>query len=157
MDPMGPSRKPNSLGDHLQHPLHPAKVVEAVWDRLGGVLRLAALVADLVVDQVTSVSSGLSGQPIPMNWTVRNAANNLTFVKGWRDLVILSRDADPATTMDNQSLGSFAHSGELDFDESYTATHAVNLPDDASGSYTVFVCTDSINQVFEGATGNDNN
>jgi len=114
--------------------------------------------ADLEFTFVNVEPHGISGQPIIMGWTVRNAANARTLTPNWVDVVTMSRDQDLGTTADNITLAVIPHSGALDFDQAYgvnlsPTTMKVFLPDDANGRYYVFVTTDALNQVYEGDPG----
>ncbi len=114
--------------------------------------------ADLEFTFINVEPHGISGQPIIMGWTIRNAANAKTLTPNWVDVVTMSRDQDLGTTADNITLAVIPHSGALDFDQAYgvnlsPTTTKVFLPDDANGRYYVFVTTDALNQVYEGDPG----
>ncbi len=114
------------------------------------------LPADLVIDNVSVPAAAVSGQPISVSWSVRNAVNIPTLVSAWTDKVVLSNDDDLTTQADNVELGTISHSGVLDFDQTYVASLTANLPNDATGPYYLFVTTDASDLVFEG-DGESNN
>ncbi|MEM6313872.1 MAG: hypothetical protein AAF743_07280, partial [Planctomycetota bacterium] len=109
---------------------------------------LAAPFALLTVETVTPPDGGFSGQAFPVSWTVRNNGTARTSAEGWRDNVFLSRDAflDPATAI---SLGSVDRTAGLDAGASYTATLEAQIPTFLSGTFFVFVVTDTANAVFQ--------
>jgi len=106
--------------------------------------------ADLVVDEVTVEGPYLSGQPVQVSWTVRNAANATTNSGRWSDILVLSRDDRLDTTQDNIRTIPLSHEGALDFNQTYNGSASLPLPSDADGSYHLLLCTDTANQVYEG-------
>ena len=114
--------------------------------------------ADLVIDLFEPPTTGISGESATITWRVRNDIGQRTLSDVWQDVVILSEDDSLATTENNWSLGSLRHNGVLDGNGFYDAQLNVTLPEDANGTYYVFLHTDASNQVYEGgAEWEDNN
>ena len=108
--------------------------------------------ADLAPDVETDAVA-FPGLPLQVTWTVVNTGLAATATGAWYDDLVLSADADLATTADNRLLGRFKHAGDLgtdvDANDRYTRTESVPVPADALGAYYVFVVTDSLDAVFE--------
>ncbi len=92
----------------------------------------------------------LSGQPLPLDWTVTNTGNGPTRPSetSWTDRIYLSSNGvfDPTN---NVFLGGFTHNGGLAPGASYTQSQAVTLPVGISGPYTLFLVVDALNQVYQ--------
>ena len=112
---------------------------------------------DLQVTSVNAPLSGTSSQPVSISWTVANEGYGATVADIWTDAVYLSSDQTLVTSGPGADLllGTFIHSGNLAPLDSYTHTESVTLPVGLTGSYYVFVLTDSENAVFEYASGYD--
>src|SRR5581483_2603392 len=110
--------------------------------------------ADLTVDAVTVPATGNTGQPISVSWRVTNNGTATTQVASWSDQVFLSSDA---VFGGDVLLGTFTHTGALDAGGSYGQVQNVTLPVNlAAGTYTLFVLTDSSNQLNEPGAENNN-
>jgi hypothetical protein len=95
--------------------------------------------------------SASSGQPITAQWTVCNYGPGSTLVNSWMDAVYLSRDNVLGSDIE---LGRFGHNGSLQTSACYSQSGSVIIPNGISGPYTVFVITDSNNNISE---QNENN
>ncbi|MCX6271653.1 MAG: hypothetical protein NTU44_10610 [Bacteroidetes bacterium] len=109
---------------------------------------------DLVVTNITIPDSINSGDYMEVSWTVENQGLNKA-KKPWTDKVYLSSQA---VFSHNQSIStaSLSHNLDLQSGSSYTASLLLQIPDDASGPFYVFVLTDANTDVFE-ADQEDNN
>ncbi|MEM9825059.1 MAG: CARDB domain-containing protein [Planctomycetota bacterium] len=108
---------------------------------------------DLVPVAVEGPTTILSGQPIPITWTVRNdgARTNANF---WFDDIYLSTDT--SISSDDVRLGIIQRSNALGSGESYTVTRNLTLPTDLTGDFHILLRTDSSNRVVEEAGDNNN-
>ena len=92
----------------------------------------------------------LSGQPLPLDWTVTNTGNGPTRRLRDRldrpDLLSANGVFDPST---NALLGGFTHNGALVPGASYTQSQSVTLPVGISGPYTLFLMVDAFNEVYQ--------
>ena len=115
---------------------------------------IVAPYADLVVDGITGPPPSLSGEPIQVGWTVRNQGTGPSDVAAWTDRVRLSDDdvLDGADLI----LGTFTHIGTLGKDATCSRQETVTLPNGISGDFHLFVETDALNAVFEGALDGNN-
>ncbi|MCX7045267.1 MAG: choice-of-anchor D domain-containing protein [Candidatus Sumerlaeota bacterium] len=111
--------------------------------------------SDLMVDTVDNSTQGVTGYPVNVQWTVRNASAEPTHVNYWVDAVYLTQD--PNFLTGNILVGQYPHYGVLEtLDSTYTAQMNVPIPNNISGTYWVFVKTDVNNAVYE-YTYDDNN
>jgi subtilase family serine protease len=110
--------------------------------------------ADLAVTQVTPDDITILGRSLGVSWTVSNVGP-VRATGDWYDGVYLSIDQvfDPFA---DRFLGSYQHVGGLDAGDSYSSSAQIDLPAGLSGSYYIFVATDTSNQVFERGTRNNN-
>jgi RHS repeat-associated protein len=111
--------------------------------------------ADLQVSIVDAPLTGAAGQTANVKWTVINNGANATYSGGWNDAVYLSADEIFDKNMDTL-VGTYGHQGDLAPGASYNQSVNVTLPANISGSYYVFVYTDSGNNVYEGPWENNN-
>ncbi|MBX9652245.1 carboxypeptidase regulatory-like domain-containing protein, partial [bacterium] len=110
-------------------------------------------VPNLVTSSVTNPSSAISGRSFDVGWTVTN--NGPAAADGsWYDSVYLSADQIFDTT--DLSLGTVKHQGGLASGNSYSVNNSFNLPAGLSGSFYVFVVTDSGKVVYERGMEDDN-
>jgi hypothetical protein len=111
--------------------------------------------ADLQVTQVSSPSSGQSGQALTVNWTVKNFGNSTTNINYWYDGVYLSTDNQISN--DDILLGYAYRSEALDASEQYSVSRSFNLPNNLqAGNYYTLVRADALNYVYEGSLENNN-
>ncbi len=103
--------------------------------------------ADLIIENFDAPQTGLSGQPIEINWSIKNAGNGATTSNGWNDKIYLSTNS----TLDNNDvlLGSFATDTTLVPGGSYDATLEVFLPVSATGNYYLIFATDADDTEYE--------
>lgn len=97
---------------------------------------------DLAVTKVTCPPAGWSGQLIDVKWTVQNIGVAATREGRWTDAVYLY-DQEVLDPSKAYRLGTFTHLGDLEPNGSYSMEQSVTLPNGVSGSYYVFVVTDS--------------
>lgn len=103
--------------------------------------------SDLQVDSISLPSSGQTGDPIKIEWTVFNRSNNNAEGQ-WTDAVYLSNDA--IWDISDRPIGRVGFSGTLKPGESYTSQLAATLPPAIPGQYRIIVRPDIFNQVYEG-------
>ncbi|MCA2657680.1 MAG: carboxypeptidase regulatory-like domain-containing protein, partial [Microcystis sp. M049S2] len=107
---------------------------------------------DLIVSEITAPVESLSGQPIEINWTVKNQGA-ATAEGTWYDYVYLVNTATSAT----QYVGIFEYSGSLAAGASLNRTQSYGVPLSLTGNYRVVVTTDFYGQVAEGTQNESNN
>lgn len=97
------------------------------------------------------------GESLTLRWTVENTHNAYapTPVDSWVDAVVLSEDGILGGA-DDQVLASLHHTGVIGVGGSYSVETEAGLPGDATGTYHLFIVTDSGSSVFE-FTYEDNN
>ncbi|UUX95433.1 CARDB domain-containing protein [Aquabacterium sp. J223] len=106
---------------------------------------------DLRVEQISAPPQAFSGQPVNIQWTVRNDVlapdGGPTRTAAWWDRVWMSTDA----TLDggDRHLGDFFRSGALNPQETYTGSLNVQLPIGVSGPFYFIVASDIHNNVYE--------
>lgn len=105
------------------------------------------LPADLEVLSLDIPAEMLSGDPVPVSWTVRNNGPGRVKETRWSDVLYLSRDAaiDPSDLV----LTSSARATVLDVDSTYTVTSTITVPFDSTGAYRVILLADAGRDVFE--------
>ncbi|MDH7498796.1 MAG: CARDB domain-containing protein, partial [candidate division NC10 bacterium] len=107
---------------------------------------------DLVVSDIMAPVEAISGQKIPVSWTLTN--QGMEGASGtWTDYVYLS--SDPMVGGD-QLLGAFPFTGSIAPGQSVSRTQEITLPMDLQGQHWVIVLTDGQNQVFEHASDSNN-
>ncbi len=97
---------------------------------------------DLVIDGLSAPVSGVAGQAVSLNWTVRNQGIEGTGANAWLDYVWLSSDENLRQAEDIL-LATFPNQTFLNPGQSYTQNRSVSLPISLSGSYYLFVTTDN--------------
>jgi len=109
---------------------------------------------DLQVTSWTIPSTGTSGQPMTISYTVKNTGTGKTTNGSWVDKVYLSTDY----TLDNsdQAIGSKTHYGNLDPDSSYSVSVDYTIPSNKVGNFIVIIKTDVANVEFEHTKENNN-
>ncbi|NCS06775.1 MAG: hypothetical protein GPJ07_09250, partial [Microcystis aeruginosa G13-07] len=107
---------------------------------------------DLVVSDITAPVETLSGQPIEINWTVKNQGS-ATAEGTWYDYVYLVNTATNAT----QYVGIFEYSGSLAAGASLNRTQSYSVPLSLTGNYRVVVTTDYSGNIAEGTQNESNN
>ena len=103
--------------------------------------------ADLTVTGVTAPAAAYAGTQAAVSWTVANNGNGPTDSGTWTDYVLLSRDSAPSRSA--TIVGFLPHTGALAQGGSYNAGMTINVPQNLTGPYYVFVYTDWNNAVLE--------
>lgn len=117
-------------------------------------------VADLVVDQVSAVQQMEPGEPVFVDWVVRNAGGAATSTTSWSDRVFLADAPDLASASTIHTLGAWYHSAPLGQGSSYSASASFLIPQTQQGiepgAWYVVVQADGSGSVFElNNTNND--
>ncbi|MCA9186965.1 MAG: tandem-95 repeat protein, partial [Planctomycetales bacterium] len=107
-------------------------------------------VSDLQVSAVSAAPTASPGATLLVEWTVTNTPNasGPTPVSTWSDRIVLSSD-NVLGNPDDRILGTFTHSGALAVEASYQGSANVTVPANISGTYNLYVITDTNNQVNE--------
>jgi subtilase family serine protease/streptogramin lyase len=95
---------------------------------------------DLIVLGVTNPDSANSGEPVNVQWTVKNSGLSPT-VNSWYDALYLSTDSiwNPNTDL---YLGNRLHYGQLYPGGSYTCSQLFNLPNGVQGDFYLLAVAD---------------
>ncbi|MDB6172921.1 MAG: hypothetical protein JWL59_2232, partial [Chthoniobacteraceae bacterium] len=113
---------------------------------------------DLRVSSVTAPPNGVANQEILVSWTVVNGGSGPVPAdeSSWQDAIYLS--SQPVLDINTATLlGTFAHSGELAQNATYTRQdQAVKIAPGISGNYYIFVAADRANEVYESLNENNN-
>ena len=107
---------------------------------------------DLIVRDITAPVESLSGQPIEINWTVKNQGA-ATAEGTWYDYVSLVNTSTNLT----QYVGVFEYSGSLAAGASLNRTQSYSVPLSLTGNYRVVVTTDYYGHISEGTQNESNN
>lgn len=107
---------------------------------------------DLVVTSIVSPPSALSGQQIPITWTISNQGD-ASFSGSFSERVFLSDDDQIG---DDQAFGTFTFTGEIPVGDSVERTQLIRLPGTLNENRFVVIATDTESEVFEG-DGESNN
>ena len=101
---------------------------------------------DLVVLPITPPATAAPGEPVTLNWTVKNQGAQ-TALGRWTDAVYFSKKSywDITATL----VGRVDHVGNLAGGATYNGTLTTELPAVTPGNYYVIVRTDVRNQVVE--------
>ncbi len=97
---------------------------------------------DLIVADLQPGDDPRSGGTLAVTWTVENTGAGPTTAPEWIDYVWLSTDLDLRRGDDIQ-LSTVSNLYPLDAGESYVRSVEVELPEDAVGTYYLFVSTDN--------------
>lgn len=103
---------------------------------------------DLVVQNLSSASSGSSGNTIVISFDVANMGSTATNAYLWKDAIYLSTTPgfDPGSS---RLLKEIQRTGNLAVGASYSIQTTVDLPADADGQYYLVVVADHAQAVFE--------
>ena len=112
--------------------------------------------ADLVVSSVQVPAVGHSGQPLPVEWTVKNQGIGLTSDGSWVDQVFLATDPAGTNIINPNAPFLFTHFGLLAPGDSYDRVGQITVPDGLSGTVYAVVTTAVQNGPFEFIYGNNN-
>ena len=108
---------------------------------------------DLEVMAVTGPSNANGGNPVTVQWTVRNTSTEIAS-GNWSDTVYLS--ADSTWDIYDRVVGRTSFGGSLQPGEGYTSSLVADLPAVTPGPYRLIVRTDVFDHVYEDA-GETNN
>ena len=103
---------------------------------------------DLQVAAFTAPAAALASHSFAISYQVTNAGSTATPENNWTDSVYLASGPSLDTSTDLK-LGDMTHQGVLNPGGSYIQAANFTLPDGLSGTFHVFVVTDSGNLVFE--------
>jgi RHS repeat-associated protein len=107
---------------------------------------------DLMVSEISAPVDAISGQTIPVSWTITNQGT-ATASGRWNDVLWLSSDSNAGN---DQWFGAFEFEGEIAAGQSITRIQNITLPGILSGDRWFIVTTDYNNQIFEHARENNN-
>ena len=93
--------------------------------------------SQLTASNVTVPASAMSGQTIPVSWTVTNTGAAATSTGMWSDTIYLS--SSPTDVSAATVLGTVAHSGALAVGASYAGSGSITLPLKTFGPYYIVV------------------
>lgn len=114
----------------------------------GSPMHISATPPDLTIpNSLSAPATGFTGQALSIGWTVRNQGA-FEAAPNWFDAVYLSADQTLNTDSDTL-LSSVFRSSALGPGLTYSVTANVTVPNCISGSYYLFVVTDSRRQIFE--------
>src|SRR3546814_584528 len=100
---------------------------------------------DLIVESISLPETGIEGQVIDVEWTVRN--NGLADATGpWTDRVYLRKVGDTGA---GTLIGTYSYAGPLEAGKTYTRKEEMRLPSKTSDRYELIVVTDTGNTVYE--------
>jgi hypothetical protein len=121
---------------------------------------------DLAADQLATLNETISGEYIPVTWTVENAGTmpmesqpmymrqDTTYVHSlgtlqipWYDRVYLSTDS--LFDSGDEEIGAYTRNQALNAGDSYTANLNCRIPVAADGDYYVLVVSDATNVTFD--------
>ncbi|HRZ48373.1 MAG TPA: CARDB domain-containing protein [Bacteroidales bacterium] len=102
---------------------------------------------DLVITGFATPTTGIAGQPVNVQWEVKNSGFGPTLSGGWTDFIYLSTDQviDPQDVI----LGSVPRTGNLALNQTYTVNQAFTIPMIDAGNYIVLIRTDNNNVEYE--------
>lgn len=114
---------------------------------------------DLVPTPLEQDTEVVAGSMALFRWLVSNVGAGPTRIGSWKDLLILSEN-DVLGDDDDLPMRTLQHNGGLKntphAQSSYHDGFGVRIPREAIGDYWVFVCTDSDDELPEGAGENNN-
>jgi subtilase family serine protease len=103
---------------------------------------------DLSVPEFEVSFSASSGQPVDVSYTVENSGEGTTLSSRWYDAFYLSSDMTLDTDEDIL-IDDIRHDGSLGYQETYSPTVSMYLPNGISGLYFLLMKTDSYNGISE--------
>lgn len=109
--------------------------------------------SDLIITNVQNPSTAFSGQPITVQWQVKNIGQGSTLSQSWSDAVFIS--TDNIFDAGDNFLGYLQNLASLNPNESYTQSETFTLPQGINDNYFIFVVADYYSQLLE--TNNTNN
>jgi parallel beta-helix repeat protein len=102
---------------------------------------------DLQITSWAIPSTGTSGQPIKVVWTVKNKGTGPTVTSSWADYIYLSTDY--VINYGDYLIGTRTHNGNLAVNGIYSDSGDFFIPAYLTGNYIVIVRTDEGNVVYE--------
>ncbi|ERN43113.1 hemolysin-type calcium-binding repeat protein [Rubidibacter lacunae KORDI 51-2] len=108
---------------------------------------------DLIVSVIAAPLEAISGQQIPITWTLTNQGT-ADFSGTIQDRIFLSSDRFFG---DDRFYGSFDFTGTIAVGQSINRTQLINLPITLGDDRFAIIQTDVLDDVFEGLTGEANN
>ncbi|MEM1071126.1 MAG: CARDB domain-containing protein, partial [Planctomycetota bacterium] len=117
---------------------------EPAADRLTEIITLES--PDLTIDEITSPDVVENGESITVSWMGLNDGSAID--QSWTDQVVISLDAFYGNA-DDVLLGEVSISENLQRGEAYSASLDATIPFGISGDATLFVISDSNNDIFE--------
>jgi hypothetical protein len=96
-----------------------------------------------------------SGFKYGIGWTTSNKGTGRTRSGFWYDKVYITQDSNLAIN-NSLLLITRKHEGNLNVDSSYSMMDSVEVPDDFSGRYWLFIVTDQTDREFEFSNNNNN-
>ena len=95
---------------------------------------------DLIINAFSLPQTGTAGQPVTINWEVKNTGPGSTIAPHWTDILVLS----PDTVLDESdiTLGTYSNTNRLASGEKYNKSELVFLPIKTIGNYYVIAKTD---------------
>ena len=110
---------------------------------------------NVTVTDVTPTLVAASPAAITATWAVTNQDAAATTVTQWVDRIFLTSTAQ-SPGFEDLEIGEVVHQGALGVGQSYTQSLTFELPAGFEADFQVYVITDVLNQVFEGANENNN-
>ncbi|MEM4407102.1 MAG: CARDB domain-containing protein, partial [Candidatus Methanomethylicaceae archaeon] len=108
---------------------------------------------DLIVTDISAPKDALSGQTIPISWTIRNQGQKDIIDGQWTDTIFFSYDGG---TSNNYHVGNFTYTGSLAVGQSVTRLIDFTLPSTLEGLRWIVVYTDNSNNYYEHDGENNN-
>ena len=103
--------------------------------------------SDLAITDYQTSLNAVAGQPLALNWTIKNEGEGGTLGSSWTDKAYLSQDA----RLDNLDpiVASVNRDGALNPGETYTVNAEASIPISAKGNYLLWLKTDANNAEYE--------
>jgi len=102
---------------------------------------------DLVAAWLKVPDEGVAGQPVTVQWTVKNSGTGITAATGWTEKVYLSDDLEVDTA--DVLVGTYTKIGTLAPGASYTDSLSVFLPGNITGNRILIFKADVNDNVYE--------
>ena len=102
---------------------------------------------DMVVTYLASQDQIISGDYIPVEWTIENIGSTVSNVSLWYDRVYLSLDS--LFDANDVQIGSHTRNQLLNAGDSYTVSTNCQIPVAADGDYYILVVSDATQETFD--------
>jgi len=119
----------------------------------GGIVIVQPTPVDLQPVSLTAPVEVLAGQPLSVNFTVRNNGPGTTFANNWMDNVYMATSANATSGSPSSSI---QFTGSLAANATYSNTTQFFVPNNFSGNYVVLLRTNANNTQNELNGGNNN-